>query len=51
MKKLVSLLLACCMLLSLSAAFAEEKTELTDRFVAQFRRDILIGGETFKGYR
>ena len=29
MKKLVSLLLACCMLLSLSAAFAEEKTELT----------------------
>ena len=31
--------------------FWEEKTELTDRFVAQFRRDILIGGETFKGYR
>ena len=29
MKKLVSLLLACCMLLSLSAAFAEEKVELT----------------------
>ena len=29
MKKLISLLLACCMLLSLSAAFAEEKTELT----------------------
>ena len=31
--------------------FWEEKTELTDRFVAQFRRDILIGGETFTGYR
>ena len=29
MKKLISLLLACCMLLSLSFAFAEEKTELT----------------------
>ena len=29
MKKLISLLLACCMLLSLSTAFAEEKTELT----------------------
>ena len=29
MKKLVSLLLACCMLLSLSAAFAEDKVELT----------------------
>ena len=29
MKKLVSLLLACCMLLSLSAAFADEKVELT----------------------
>ena len=29
MKKLISLLLACCMLLSLSAAFAEDKVELT----------------------
>ena len=31
--------------------FWDEKTELTDRFVAQFRRDILIGGENYEGYR
>ena len=31
--------------------FWDEKTELTDRFVEQFRRDILIGGEVFRGYR
>ncbi len=31
--------------------FWNEKTELTDRFMEQFRRDILIGGEHFTGYR
>ena len=31
--------------------FWDEKTELTDRFVDLFRRDILIGGEHFSGYR
>ena len=29
----------------------DQKTALTDRFVEQFRRDILIGGEAYRGYR
>ena len=32
-------------------AFWNEKTEMTDRFVEQYRRDILIGGENYAGYR
>ena len=32
-------------------AFWNEKTEMTDRFMEQFRRDILIGGEHYSGYR
>ena len=32
-------------------AFWNEKTEMTDRFMEQFRRDILIGGEQYSGYR
>lgn len=32
-------------------AFWDEKTELTDRFLAQYRKDILIGGENYAGYR
>ena len=32
-------------------AFWNEKTELTDRFIEQYRRDILIGGENYTGYR
>ena len=32
-------------------AFWEEKTALTDRFVEQYRRDILPGGENYTGYR
>ena len=32
-------------------AFWNEKTELTDRFMEQYRRDILIGGEHYAGYR
>ena len=32
-------------------AFWDEKTESTDRFVEQFRMDILIGGEHYAGYR
>ena len=31
-------------------AFWDEKTELTDRFMEQYRRDILIGGENYAGY-
>ena len=32
-------------------AFWNEKTESTDRFVEQFRKDILPGGENYTGYR
>ena len=32
-------------------AFWDEKTESTDRFVEQFRKDILPGGENYTGYR
>ncbi len=32
-------------------AFWNEKTECTDRFMEQYRRDILIGGENYTGYR
>jgi 8-oxo-dGTP pyrophosphatase MutT (NUDIX family) len=32
-------------------ALWDEKTESTDRFMAQFRRDILPGGEHYVGYR
>lgn len=30
--------------------FWEEKTALTDRFMEQYRRDILFGGERYEGY-
>ena len=29
----------------------DEKTESTDRFMEQFRKDILLGGESYTGYR
>ena len=32
-------------------AFWDEKTRDTDRFVEQYRRDILFGGENYIGYR
>ena len=32
-------------------ALWDEKTESTDRFVEQFRKDILFGGENYIGYR
>ena len=32
-------------------AFWDEKTRLTDCFVEQYRRDILLGGENYTGYR
>ena len=32
-------------------AFWDKKTESTDRFVEQYRQDILLGGENYIGYR
>ena len=32
-------------------AFWDIKTESTDRFVEQYRKDILLGGENYIGYR
>ncbi len=41
----------CPMVTPEARAFWDEKTELTDRFVEQYRRDILPGGEHYAGYR
>ena len=32
-------------------AFWDAKTESTDRFVEEYRKDILLGGENYIGYR
>ena len=32
-------------------AFWDRKTESTDRFVEEFRKDILLGGDNYIGYR
>ena len=32
-------------------AFWDEKTESVDRFMEQYRKDILLGGENYTGYR
>jgi hypothetical protein len=32
-------------------ALWDQKTESTDRFVEEYRRDILLGGEHYIGYR
>ena len=41
----------CPMVTPEAKAFWTEKTESTDRFVEQYRRDILFGGENYAGYR
>ena len=41
----------CPMVTPEARAFWNEKTELTDCFVEQYRKDILIGGEHYAGYR
>ena len=40
----------CTVVTKEAKMYREQKTEMTDCFIEQYRSDIFIGGEDYKGY-